>query len=359
MKKYLFYIGSMQLGGANRVMANLCNYFSTESKVILINDILPEKGKKEYLISEHVERIFLDEGFISGNKNLYRIRKLRKIIKKEKPDIIISFMGPPNTRMLLSTFGLSVKKVISVRNDPYREYGYGLWRYFFSLLFCFADGCVFQTKEAANYFPKMVRKKAKVIFNPVNEKFFNTTWKGIKKEIVCVGRLTEQKNPILAIEAFIDILKSFPKYKLSFYGDGEMRDFLIEMCHKKGLDNKVNFYGQVDDIEKIFSEGKIYFLTSDYEGMPNALMEAMAVGIPVIATDCPCGGPRSLIRNQNEGILVPCRDSQAFVKVASDLLMNESKCKELSYNEKERSKKFLPLNILTEWKKYLDYIGEA
>ena len=216
IKKILFYIDSMQKGGANRVMANLTDYFASAGKtVILINDIKPQKGVDEYTINESVKRIFLDIDVSSKLfSNILRIIALRKIIKNEASDVVVSFMGPPNIRMLIATIGLKCKRIVSVRNDPNVEYGKGLVSRFKRLLFMLADGCVFQTRDAATYFPKSVQAKSRVIFNPVNECFFNTERSNAPRNIVTVGRFEPQKNHSLLIRAFSKIANEFPEEKL-------------------------------------------------------------------------------------------------------------------------------------------------
>lgn len=177
MKKVMFYIDSMQKGGANRVMANLVDYFSKNKyEVILVNDIISGDRVPEYEVNPLAKRIILNEsGTNAIISNFNRIKKLRKIILEEKPDCVLSFMGPPNVRMLLASIFLSCRKVVSVRNDPNREYGKNLIKkYLTNCIFLLADGCVFQTEDAAKYFFNKIRRKSTIIVNPVNELFFNT-----------------------------------------------------------------------------------------------------------------------------------------------------------------------------------------
>ena len=195
MKKVLFYIDSMQKGGANRVMANLVNYFSKkEFNVILVNDIALDTDKPEYEVNTLVKRIILNEsGANAVISNLKRIKKLRKIIVQEKPDCVLSFMGPPNVRMLLASILLPCRKVVSVRNDPNREYGKNIIKKLMTnWIFLLADGCVFQTEDASKYFFGRIRRKSTIIVNPVNELFFSTFSEN-RKNIVTVGRLVPQK----------------------------------------------------------------------------------------------------------------------------------------------------------------------
>ena len=361
MKKIIFYIDAMQLGGANRVMANLVDYFSESgSEVILVNDILPVPNQKEYEINPKVRREYLDKSHkVNVNKILKesnRIFCLRRLVKREQPEVVVSFMGPPNLRMLIATMGLKIKKVVSVRNDPNKEYGNRMVKWIAKLLFRFADGCVFQTEDAANYFPKNVRKKSRIIFNPVNQKFYIQPVKQEEKEIIWVGRLQSQKNPELALRAFASVKEKFSDYKLIYYGDGELRNPLQEQAKELNISDSVVFYGQVSDIEEKMATAAIYILTSDYEGMPNALMEAMAVGLPVISTECPCGGPRSLIENEKQGILVSCGSERELANAMEKLLSDEALRKEMRRKARKRAEQFHPQLIFNQWEVYLKNI---
>ena len=262
-------------------------------------------------------------------------------------------MGPPNTRMLLATLGMKVKKVVSVRNDPYKEYGTGFKRFLARTIFCFADGCVFQTQEASEYFPERVKKKSRIIVNPVNEKFYGVTWTGKNKEIAVIGRLQSQKNPLLALKAFQLIVNDFPEYTLVYYGDGELKDEIVRKSKEYKIDSRVVVYGKISDVESRLASSMVYLLSSDYEGMPNALLEAMAVGVPAISTDCPCGGPRSIIQNSSQGELVPCGDAQRMANALLDLLSNKKRQDYMSVHERERAKQFHPNVICSEWENFI------
>ena len=354
-KTILLYIDSMQYGGAQRVMNNIAEYFINDNtNVVLVNDIIPSTKEPEYIIDQRIDRYYLDEGKpVHKNKNIYRIKKLRSLIKQVRPDVILSFLGPPNIRMLISSWGLNVKKYVSVRNDPYREYGTGLHKLFARSIFELADGCVFQTNEAAAYFSKCVQKKSQIIINPVNEKFYNVSWNGEKKEIAVVGRLQLQKNPLLALNAFSKIAPDFPDYKIVYYGDEELKDIIISKSKEYGIEKQVIIAGKVSDIENKLASSTIYLLSSDYEGMPNALLEAMAVGVPAIATDCPCGGPKTIISDKCYGILVPVRDAEKMSDAIRMLLNDIELMKRMSQSEKERAKDFRKDVIMHQWGQFL------
>lgn len=357
MKKLLFYIDSMQMGGANRVMANLTEYFSSLCySVILVNDIRTPEGIGEYPISSKVKRLFIMDKTDNGNrigKNINRIKKLRKLLKEEKPDVAISFMGPPNGRLLIASIGLKTKVIVSVRNDPYREYGKGIRKRIANMLFHLADGCVFQTKDAAAYFDKRIRRKSQIILNPVREEFYSIKRQTNPQNIISVGRLFPQKNHALLIQAFAQVADKYPKEKLIIYGEGELRSELQDLITELNLQDRVILPGQSTNIPQILSNTKVFVLSSDYEGMPNALMEAMAAGVPVIATDCPCGGSRTLIENSDQGILVACGNVEHFANALQNVLGDDELRKRMSTEGKMRAEKFCPNVIFKQWEMYV------
>ena len=351
MKKIAFYIGSMQYGGANRVMANLVNHFANlDYNVILINDIFPVENKPEYDLDNKIKRVYLENNTNSKIiKNIEMVFALRRIIKSEDVTTIVSFMGPPNIRMLLASFGLSCKKVVSVRNDPYFEYGNGLKRFFAKCLFNLADFCVFQTEDASSYFSKRIRNKSAIIFNPVRDSFYNIVRNPNPHNIISVGRFEKQKNHIMLIEAFGMIANEFQNENLILYGEGSMREELVKTVSSLDLDGRVFFPGNTSEVEAKLSEAKVFVLSSDYEGMPNALMEAMAAGVPVVSTNCPCGGPKSLIRSDDEGILVDCNNSIQLSNSLRLLLSDNDKCNRMSQNEKQRATEFKDEKVFSKW----------
>ena len=354
MKKIFLYIDTLRRGGAQRVMANIANYLCDSGyEVHLVRDIPPDAEHDEYNLQNSIEvHILDDKKRKSLAKQYIRIKKLRKLLKEEKPDLVLSFLGRPNMRMLIATFGLSVVKVVSVRNDPYHEYGKGVRRFLAKALFYLADGVVFQTKDASKYFSKKVQSKSTIIPNPVNKKFYDIVRQheeGFK--IVNVGRLQPQKNQQLLIDAFHKIEDDFPNAKLFIYGDGALKNSL-----QKQEKSNIKLMGNIDRIENELTSATIFVLASNFEGMPNALMEAMAVGVPCISTDCPCGGPRFLIQNEEQGILVPCGDIDAMANAMRKLLQNERLRNQISKAAKARAEAFREGNVMNDWIAYLEAI---
>jgi glycosyltransferase involved in cell wall biosynthesis len=228
---------------------------------------------------------------------------------------------------LQSALSLDIPVVVSVRATPSEEYSTIGLKAAMNVLFPSAAGVVVQTNGAMNYFGPHIKNKCRVLPNAINEEFMAhdvVPFENRKKVIVSVGRLDDNKNQKVIINAFSYFVKKHADYRLMIYGDGPTRDLLERLCGKleildetgKGADGKVTFMGSVDRIADRICESEIFVLTSKTEGMPNALIEAMSLGLCCISTDCPCGGPADLIKNGRNGILIPM-DSD--VKMATNI----------------------------------------
>lgn len=351
-----FYIDTMQKGGANRVMAILANYFAEcHYDVWLINDSICNDADYEYQVDERIHREILNVDKKSTLlSNFFRIKKIRSLLKEKNIGAAVSFMGPPNVRLLIAGIGLKCKRIVSVRNDPNIEYGASAFaKRVTGLIFSFASACVFQTQDAENYFSKKIQKKSKVILNPVHPGFFQIKRNQETCNIVTVGRLFEQKNHKLLIDSFNLIQEKITNDKLIIYGEGPLRKDLEQYVLELGLSNQVLLPGQISNVADVLANASVFVLSSDYEGLPNALMEAMVVGVPVISTDCPCGGPRSIIQNSSQGVLVPCGDARLMANALLDLLSNKKRQDHMSIHERERAKQFHTKVICAEWEKFI------
>lgn len=352
----LFYINAIHDGGAERVILQLAYHFANKGyRSVLVTSF---KDKNEYPVPRNVERISMEDDQIIQNRfkrNLSRIIKLRKICKKEKAKAIISFMAEPNFRSIIATRGLDIKTIVSVRNDPDKEYKGKIGRMIGKYIIPLADGCVFQTDEAKIWFPTRLQKKSKVIFNAVDEIFFDTP-RTDSKDIVTLGRLNEQKNQALLIKAFAKVVDKYPEQHLCIYGIGKQEAYLYSLIRELHLENQVFLMGLTDNVSLILSEAKMFVLSSDYEGMPNALMEALAIGVPSISTDCPCGGPKKLIQNGYNGLLVPVNDEVNMSKAILQLLESEEYAMELGENAKKTAEMFRTEKVFSEWQEYIEKI---
>ena len=361
-KKILFHINSMGKGGAERVVSVLSKYFAKEGYDVAVATLW--QAEEEYELYEKVRRVHAGLSEADEKKGrLYRAVKrvvnFRSVLKKEKPDIVISFCNKANFRSAYCMAGMKTPLLVSVRNDPKRDYApYG--RSVRRMEKRAAD-CVFQTPDAQAFFSPNFQKKSRVIFNPLSEKYLQIKEKDTdferEKRIVTVGRIAKQKNQLLLVKAFEKLTDKYPDMVLQIYGedgkDGSMEG-LNQYIQEKGLQNKVLFMGQCSQLETEIDKAALFVLPSDYEGMPNVLIEAMALGLPVVATDCPCGGSRLLVDQNVSGMLVNVGDEKQLTEAIDSMLSNPQKAEEMGRNARKVIDKVSPEKICGEWKSYVE-----
>jgi glycosyltransferase involved in cell wall biosynthesis len=349
--KLLFYINTISNGGAERVIVNLATELSKRGHNCTLLTTFREDW--EYQYGENVKRLsFYEERPNSFFKrNVEIIFLLNKLVRKNKYDLLITFMNEPNIRGIISTFGTSTKSVISVRNDPKKIYSKRIHRFFANILFKKAHLAVFQTEEAKSFFCERIRSNSIVVYNPVNDIFYNTTLNNDRFGIVTMGRLVEQKNHLMLLKAYSRISHK-TKEDLYIYGTGDQIP-LLKLAELLGISNRVHLMGQCNDVASVLSRSKLFVLSSDYEGMPNALMEAMAVGIPCISTDCPCGGPRALFPPNIHEYLSPIGNEVALAERILKILSSEDEEIRVAHFCKEGAKIFESSRVFDEWENVL------
>lgn len=365
MEQLIFLTLSLTKGGAERVICNMCNeHFVKQYRVTIISLMAAEP---EYDLNPDITVLHVDERPEQYRQNMAvrfarRRTGLASLLKKlecadGKIGALISFLPEPNFLITSLAPRRGYPVIISVRNDPAKEYASKVRRLLMKLLYKRADGYVFQTREARDYFSfsSHIIKNSAVIPNPLGKEFLNVPVRAFTgKEIVSVGRLEPQKAPMSLIHAFAGIHAEFPEYRLLFYGEGSLREEMQEEIKKAGLDEKIIIKGNTDRIKDDVGQASLFVLPSLYEGMPNALMEAMALGVPCVATDCPCGGPRSLIQSGENGILVPVGDERELGKAMAHLLRDLPKAALMGRRAQEITKELAPERIYQQWDRLIE-----
>lgn len=358
--RILFTLGSLDSGGAQRVAANLCNSFVKKGHSVRI--LVTKLKENLYKLDDEISVHELDSD--QSKKGFFRerniIKNLSKEIKEYKPTVVISFLPEPTARILfLKKFSKVMKDIpviLSVRADPNVIYKRFKRKMSVKFLYNKADGYVFQTEEAKEFFNKKIQDKSTIILNPINSNFFIKPFEGKREKVfVTVGRLTKQKNHELLISAFNDFQKEYSDYKLYIYGEGELEDKLKNQIKELNLIDKVILKGVSKNIPQELNNKYAFVLSSDFEGLPNALMEAMALGLPSISTDCTGGGARAVINDGVNGIIVPINDEKklanAMKKIASDSIFAKKLGEEAMKIRDNCSEEA----IVREW---LNYINE-
>ena len=323
--KALFVIPNMGSGGAERVVSILSNQFVNSGHPVGIIYFLDRTS--DYVLSDSVERIYFCDTAEKKTGTLSRIKEFRKLIlglSESCVPVLIPFHDTCLKYCVMSTALTRIPVIACERNNPFIKGNSALSKFKSGIAYRLSDMCVFQTDGAKQYYPASVKNKSRVINNPLDLSFIGN-WRGTdSKKIISVGRLEAQKNQALLIDAFSDVVKSFPEYILDIYGEGSLREKLQDQIDILGLTGKVNLCGLTDKIGEVMSESRLFVLSSDYEGMSNALIEAMAAGVPVISTDHPCGGARALINSGENGVLVPVGDRAALTSAIKGSLLDPS-----------------------------------
>ena len=350
LKNIVFTCDSMGSGGAEKVISTLSNEMSQQGikiTIIGIGDL--DEPHSFYSLHPDVNYLTLANGSGKRINSFKRIFLLRRKIRIIEPDIVISFLPNANIYTYFALLGTNIPYINSERNNPSLDPKNKLERLLKLISFKKANGSVFQTSSALNFYPDVVRKKATIIKNPISLnikselKFTNRN-----TTILAVGRLTKQKNYVNLLNAFqVFNQKMNFKYMLKIYGDGPMRNELINYCRSKNIQNYVVFMGNDANWHEIEVNDAMYILSSDYEGMPNSLAEAMALGIPCIATDCPCGGTKDLIKDGVNGFLVPVNNSDVLAEKMIQLCNQQSNL--FSKSNQDMIYEYSAANITKQW----------
>lgn len=359
MSRILFIADSLSYGGAEKMLCCVANGLAEKGNHVIVINMM-EHPDNAGRLNEDIQVINIQPIKIRYLDRVDQILKLVKSVKKCKPDIIIAFKFFSNYMAAIAGRILSLPVIISERCDPSRECVLtGRARLYWNIINA-ADGGVFQTQEAMRYYSAGMQKRGTVIPNPALLKEDITHTVRTNEEsgtVVSVGRLSNiQKRYDIMLQAFQLFSQNHPEYTLKIYGDGEDGDTIRQWISEYGLDDTARLMGRTEHPLQAMDEADIFLTTSDYEGISNSLLEAMAIGMPVIATDCTPGGARLLIKNGQNGILVPCGDtsavSQALNKLADDYLLR----REYGMMARNVRKEYNIENIIGMWSDYKDRV---
>lgn len=358
MMNILFVTYSLGNGGSERVISRLSSRLSSENNHVSILSLTDTYN--DYYKNTNINLITLNRSSSSKYKLILdNIRKIHDYISHIMPDVVISFDSPVNIQVLLASFGLKTKIILSERNDPVNYPPSHIYRLLRKALYPFSNGYVFQTDEQKDYFPKQWHRRSTVIGNPLPDSL-PSAYTGKRKDvIVCVSRLTQQKNIPNLIKAISLLPDSLKKYKVNIYGRGDELSNLQSLANKYGISDRCCFMGFSTSLLSEIRDASLFVLPSNYEGMPNALLEAMSIGLPCVSTDCPSGGPRSIINPYKNGLLVPVNNPVALSKAIETLLSNKKLAEELG-KQASKIKVEYNINIISDkWIKFIKYIFES
>lgn len=363
--KFLFVIPRMGGGGAERVVSLVSNYLAKNGNNVTVLTLVSGESFYELDTSVHFESIGIT---INRKSKMHRtfsqvlflpksIVTLYKKLKTENYDVVISMLTECDILVGLCKFaGLQFRHVCSERNDPTRRKGI----YFALLKAIYKHAALFicQSKKVYDYYKDVPASIKTVIPNPVDGTSFPECPKTKSKRVVAIGRLNEQKNFSLLIESFANLGKELDEFKLDIYGEGPEHAKLQKLIDKLGLEKRVTLRGAQKDVVQLIADAELFVMSSDYEGFPNALLEAMAIGLPVISTDFPTGVARDLIGNEN-GIVVPVKDENALTEAMRFVLLNNDVRIRMGIKNREMCKKYYTEKIMQKWENEIKTITES
>ena len=394
MKKVVFFIDSLGGGGAERVVANLCSRLAKEQRYE-ISIIMLRKAPLAYEVSDRVQLLYAREMPVDSlyGKVVQRIfsvyKKLRQCIlkpllirfgkyeqwpridetafffyanyampyreylKKNPGCTAFGFLIRSNIAMLMAAKGTGVKTVFCERNNPIRP---DMPKNIIKLrdrLYPRCGAAVFQTEEERDYYVKLKCDTA-VIPNPLKEGLPEPYTGERRREIVNFCRLNKQKNIPLLIDAFELLRKEYPEYTLRIYGRGDEKENLVALVKEKRMEDSVFFEDFAPDVHDRIRDAAMFVCTSDYEGLSNSMLEALAIGLPCVCTDCAGGGARMMIRDHENGILVPVGDVQAVYRGMKEIADSRELAEKLSAEGAKVRESLSLSHIAARWEAMVD-----
>lgn len=305
-KTILFVIPSLSNGGAERVVSRISS--SLSNKEYDVNVLTFYNTDNDYDIDDKVKVTNLSNGNYKDYKSISifkRLKLIKEYIKETNPDVIFPFLDHVFVSVMLSVFFTKYRKRTSflIRNNL--SFQSKKICFFLKLLIPFANKIIAQNNGQKESLSKRKQKKTIVIPNPIDDKYFDydKQFSQHPKYLVSIGRLEKQKNYKLSLSAFANVSQKFIDLKYIIYGKGSLLEELIDFCKQLNITSKVEFRGFITKKEEIYNDCDIFILSSKYEGMPNSLIESLAIGVPSIATNCE-HGPKEIILDSRIGVLL-------------------------------------------------------
>lgn len=348
--KITFFIGSMQRGGAERVISILANEYCKNGWEVDVALLLNTTVAYELDDKINVVNLCAGEGGYLKNAVPW-LCKIRKYLKNTKPDRVVSFVGRINALVLTAALGLKLPIIVSERNDPRHDGRGRAMQEYCNLIYKSADAIVFQNEYEKSCFSSSLDKIGYVIPNPVHVSAchegdsFNAT-------VATAGRLMDQKNHAMLIDAVNIVRKNHPEVKCEIYGDGVLRNALQERINNLELAGAVSLMGNVSDIHERLKNCGLFVMTSEFEGLSNALIEAMMMGLPCITTDYP--GADELIQDGVNGIIVPRGDADKLAEQIKRIFADDELRLRLANAAKQSAEAYKKDVVLDLWAKVIE-----
>lgn len=351
--KIAMLIYSLQGGGAERVVSILANAFINKGSDVVV--FVFNSDNQAYQLSKDIKIIPVNiRGKSRLSKILLRLESLREGLNREKPDVLLAF-AIKNVPYALFASARRKTKVIGLERTNPKVHGF-LLQLIIRYVSPRCDGFIYQTEGAKLCYPSKIREKAVVISNPIDargyrkEQYDSTTFR-----MCSVGRLHPVKDYEMLIQAFSIYRRSGGMGSLDIVGEGDKREELESLVRDLNLEESVQFVGFVHDIQRRLCEYDLFVFSSKMEGMPNALMEAMAVGLPCISTDCEFG-PGELIESGRNGLLVPVGDAEKMAEAIRWMENHKDERGKMGREARKITDKYSVDRVVDEYMDYIDSV---
>ena len=345
-KRVLIIVSELQNGGAQRVASRIAGGMADLGAEVHVMEFF--HPPVSFVMSEKVILHKMCENEVEYRKlgQFARQKKIKENIITIQPDVIIPFLDHVCQKVLLACFATPYygRVITTLRNSPY-EYGKMKRAVRDFAIHCSRQLAV-QNNAQKEYFVKQRLKRIAVVANPVNVPEMEHIYSDNIVKVVAVGRLNPQKNFAMLIKAFAVVVQN-RKIGLKIFGRGECEQELNELIQKLGMQEQIALAGYSDNVSAGYKNADLFVMSADYEGMPNALMEAMAEGLPCISTDCETG-PSDLIQTGKNGILVPVNDENAMTEAILRMCDNAAAAIEMGKCAKEMMRNAYSLPKISE-----------
>jgi GalNAc-alpha-(1->4)-GalNAc-alpha-(1->3)-diNAcBac-PP-undecaprenol alpha-1,4-N-acetyl-D-galactosaminyltransferase len=351
--RLLFIVGSLQAGGAERQLSEMANYWCARGAHVTLATWNGPEVEDFYALDKAVERVHLRVygsrvRLLSLMAILAGIVRLRRLMRTSRPNATLSFIDVSNVCTIVAAAGLGVRVVVAERTHPaLRRAMSRPWRLLRRLCYRHADLVVAQTHDAAAWLERHCHARVAVIPNALRE----LPSLECRREplIVAVGRLTAEKGFDLLLHAFARLQQRFPGWRVCVLGDGAERNALLQLSEELQLTQRVDFVGEVREVDPWLARASLLVHPSRREGFPNAVLEAMGMGLAVISADCRAG-PSELIRDGCNGRLVPMDDVDTLALVMAELMASPACREALGREAREVRQRFGREQIMERWR---------
>lgn len=390
-KNIYFVLHTLSIGGAERHASSIANYLSQNGYKVKI--LLLDNSEVAYNLADGIEVVALCDFQYPANVTNYKFKfndllllKFYKLFSKKKyacldkelyykktyvskleyyfrqqpnieKSIVISFMPIPNISAAMVSRKIRYKLIMGEFNSPHLEFAPDApenklkQKYFPN-----ATGFVFQTEEQKSFYSFLPNVCKEIIPNPI-EDIKTQPFSGTRRKVIVnYCRLVKVKNIPLLVEAFAKLHNEYPEYSLVVYGEGHEKDVIESLISQKGLEEKAIIKPFEKNVLDLVRDSAMFVTSSDREGISNSMLEAMAIGLPTISTDCPAGGARMFIKPYENGIIVPVRDSEAMYKAMKYMIDHPDEAERMGRNAVSIRQTLEKSKILNQWLSFVKSI---